>query len=398
MDASQTRSHGKGMDFTQAGPDTPGGRFLRQFWQPVFVSDKLAIGRPVPILIMGELFTLYRGDSGAAYVVGARCAHRNTQLSTGWVKGDSLQCLYHGWTYDGSGQCVERPAELPSGPCASVRIPAYPTREHLGLIYAYFGSGEPPAFPPFPTFEGEGVVDNRFYNYPCNWFQSWENHLDEVHVAFTHRRGGTHRVLGREVEPPETAVEETDYGMVRHTSAPNGKTRVTHFIFPNTMRVFLPPTNGLFGAGGWRDSYVTLVPSDDENHLLFMTQQVRVTGAEAEAYLKARERYYARLAASPIPRDVGRDILAGKLSLDDVLDHPNLATIEDVCAQLGQGPIHDRSKEYLGRTDMCIVRMRRLFERELRALAEGRPTKAWRYSGEAPQMTDPVERAGEAAY
>lgn len=393
MDTSEPRAKNKWMDFTPAGPGTPMGRFLRQFWQPVFVSNKLPVGRSVPILIMGESFTLYRGSSGAPYVVGFRCAHRNTQLSTGWVRGDALQCLYHGWTYDGSGQCIARPAESPPGPCPEVSIPSYPTREHLGFIYAYFGGGEPPAFPPFPVFEDEGVVDNRFYDYPCNWFQSWENHLDEVHVAFTHQRGGTHRALGREIEPPQTFIEETDYGMVRHTSTESGATRITHFIFPNTMRVFLPPTNGLFGAGGWRDSYVTLVPTDDENHLLFMTQNIRVSGAEADAYKKARDKYLAGLAAAPIPRDVGRAILAGKLSLDDVQDHPNLATIEDICAQLGQGPIHNRGKEYLGRSDLCIVRMRRLFERELRALAEGRPTKAWHFSGEAPQLTGTVERA-----
>jgi 5,5'-dehydrodivanillate O-demethylase len=124
-----------------------------------------------------------------------------------------------------------------------------------------------------------------------------------------------------------------------------------------------------------------------------MTQHVRVSGPEADAYIKARDKYLASLAASPIPRDVGRAILAGKLSIEDVRDHPNLATIEDICAQLGQGPIHDRGKEYLGTSDLCIVRMRRLFERELRAIAEGRPNKAWRFSGEAPRLTRTVEHA-----
>jgi 5,5'-dehydrodivanillate O-demethylase len=58
--------------------------------------------------------------------------------------------------------------------------------------------------------------------------------------------------------------------------------------------------------------------------------------------------------------------------------------VEDAVAQSGQEQIVDRSKEYLGQTDVGIVRMRKLFERELRAVAEGKPGKKWRYSGEPP--------------
>src|SRR5581483_282229 len=130
-------------DLVHTGPDTLAGRFFRRFWQPVRRSEDLAAGRAVPCRWASEDFTLYRGESGEPHALAFRCAHRGTQLSTGWVEGDNLRCFYHGWTYNGSGQCVEQPAE-PEPFCQRIKIRSYPAREYLGLIFVYFGEGEPP--------------------------------------------------------------------------------------------------------------------------------------------------------------------------------------------------------------------------------------------------------------
>lgn len=386
MDARTDQLRIKSMRYALAGPETVGGRFLRKFWQPVYMSKSLPRGSARPITIMGEQFTLYRGESGTAFVVDHRCAHRNTQLSTGWVRGDCIRCFYHGWTFDGNGACVERPGEEPSGPAPNVRIEAYPTREHMGLVYAYFGDGEPPAFPPFPEFEGEGVVENSMEEFPCNWFQTYENQADEAHLSFVHSPSGSHNALGRdEIKVPETWAEEMPFGMVRYSRVGGGKRRSTFYLFPNTMRIIIPPFGGL-SFGGWRDSYLTLVPTDDENHILFMTQFARISSDEHAAYNAAWEENDARVAAARKVSDIAKEILAGKAVLEDFRGHPRFLLIEDAVAQGGQGAIADRSLEHLGRTDVCIVRMRRLFDRELDAIAQGRPTKNFEYSGEPPEL------------
>src|SRR5436305_394415 len=120
-------------DYAHIGPGTLAGRYLRSFWQPVYLSKELPVGRAKPIHILGTEFTLFRGDDGEPHAVAFRCAHRGTQLSTGWVEGQNLRCFYHGWVYDGSGQCIEQPAE--SEPfCQRIRIPSYPVKEYLGAI------------------------------------------------------------------------------------------------------------------------------------------------------------------------------------------------------------------------------------------------------------------------
>src|SRR5262245_61577304 len=125
-------------DLAHVGPDTLAGQYLRRFWQPPYVGRDLLPGHAKPVRLVGEDFTLYRGEDGVAHAVAFRCAHRGTQLSTGWVEGDCIRCFYHGWKYDGSGQCVEQPAE-DAGFASKVRIRSYPCQEYLGLVFVYLG-------------------------------------------------------------------------------------------------------------------------------------------------------------------------------------------------------------------------------------------------------------------
>src|SRR5205807_6442561 len=130
-----------------------------QFWTAIYRSEDVKTGYAKPIRIMGENYTLYRGQSGHAQVIDYRCPHRGAQMHLGWIEGDTIGCVYHGWKFDCSGQCIEQPAEE-AGFARKVRIGAYPTREYLGLVYAYFGDGAAPAFPPYPMPLGEGLIEN----------------------------------------------------------------------------------------------------------------------------------------------------------------------------------------------------------------------------------------------
>ena len=57
------------IDLYRTEPGTLAGRYLRSFWQPVWRARDLAAGEAVPLRIMSEDFTLYRGETGAPHVV-----------------------------------------------------------------------------------------------------------------------------------------------------------------------------------------------------------------------------------------------------------------------------------------------------------------------------------------
>ena len=97
--------------FAETAPGTLGGKYLRQFWHPIAVSSELPPGRAKPIRLLSENFTLYRGETGTLHLTEFHCPHRRTQLSVGYVEGDAIRCLYHGWKFGADGACVERPAE-----------------------------------------------------------------------------------------------------------------------------------------------------------------------------------------------------------------------------------------------------------------------------------------------
>ena len=54
---------------------------------------------------------LYRRQDGTAVALEDRCAHRAYPLSAGQVKGDSIECGYHGFAYGPDGGCTRVPAQ-----------------------------------------------------------------------------------------------------------------------------------------------------------------------------------------------------------------------------------------------------------------------------------------------
>jgi hypothetical protein len=142
-------------------------------------------------------------------------------------------------------------------------------------------------------------------------------------------------------------------------------------------RVVVPPLAGFDGVGGWSEIFFSFTPIDDENHQWLITSQVKVTGSEADKFLEKKAAYLEACAKAPKVMDLVHDVWAGRRRLIDV-EHPDLAIVQDIAVQAGQGRIADRMNERLGRSDTAIILWRKILERELRALAEGRPSKKWR--------------------
>jgi 5,5'-dehydrodivanillate O-demethylase oxygenase subunit len=354
-------------DLLKTGPGTLAGRYLRLFWQPVHLTDDLKPGRAVPIRIMSEDFTLYRGESGAPHMVAFRCAHRGTQLSTGWVEGDEIRCFYHGWKYGPDGQCVEQPAE-PEPFYSRIKIRAYPTRDYLGFVWAYLGEGEPPEFARLPEFEHpEYVVTLTHLIWPVNYFTQIDNAVDQAHTAITHWQ------FGRGV--PTIKVEDTDYGLIVRASGP-GYVNPSHFFMPNAHEWGSPPRPG--GADRWSYARGWRVPIDDRSYIRFGIDIVPLTGAEADKYRERaaeRQKKITRVGA-----EVAQEVLAGRMApkeFDPEL-YPDLVNIQDYIAQVGMGDIAATPPdEHLGSSDQAIIRLRRLWMRELDSLAKGQPHTTW---------------------
>jgi 5,5'-dehydrodivanillate O-demethylase len=358
-------------DFVSTGPDEPAGRYLRQFWHPVYHSADLVAGRPVPLKIMSQRFTLYRGESGAAFLVDERCPHRGAQLSAGWVEGDALRCFYHGWKFSGTGACVEQPAEDP-GFAAKVSLRSYPVREYLGMVFAFLGTGEPPELPRYPEFDSfDGLLEIDSYVRDCNYFQNLENALDMSHVGFVH--GDNTAAFNGIGSGKGSRAEETSWG-VRYTfTRADGQMRVQQFGMPNIFYMLALPTDE---AIGWQESLFWWVPIDDGQHMQFSLHRVPAQGEAASRIAERRLR--RRTEIDLAHQAVCRQILGGMLRLKDVdPKRVDLVRLQDDIAQVGQGRIAQRKSERLGTADIGVAAVRRLWRREVTAMHKGEPLKFW---------------------
>ncbi|GLU37340.1 Rieske iron-sulfur protein [Pseudomonas sp. NBRC 100443] len=108
--------------------------------------------KPLAVRCGQHEIVLFRDAAGQVRALEDRCPHRRAPLSLGRIRAEgTLQCGYHGWTFDGSsGQCVQIP-----NLSADERVPPkhkvepYPVCERDGLVYVWVaGNGQAPSAEP----------------------------------------------------------------------------------------------------------------------------------------------------------------------------------------------------------------------------------------------------------
>lgn len=116
--------------------------------RPVALSRDLAPGRVQRAFADGQDLALWRSASGQAMAWANRCPHRGMRLSHGFVRGERLACLYHGWHFGTDGACAHIPAHPELDPPATIQATAYDLAEAGGVIWVEIdGYAAPPELP-----------------------------------------------------------------------------------------------------------------------------------------------------------------------------------------------------------------------------------------------------------
>ena len=104
-------------------------------WHPLCLSNAIEASTSAGVKLHGKELVVWRDAAGHAHVWEDRCPHRGMRLSFGFVRGDHLACLYHGWQYDTAGQCRHIPAHPNLDVPATITVPSYKSREWAGIIW-----------------------------------------------------------------------------------------------------------------------------------------------------------------------------------------------------------------------------------------------------------------------
>jgi nitrite reductase/ring-hydroxylating ferredoxin subunit len=372
---------------TRTGPGTPMGDLMRRYWIPVLLSDELPSpdSPPKRITLLSEKLVAFRDTQGRVGLFDERCPHRNASMFFGRNEEDGLRCVYHGWKFDVTGQCVDMPSEPPeSNFKRKVQITAYPCVERGGVVWTYMGP--PDLKPEFPDLEWTGVpAANRYATrrlQECNWLQGYEGGWDTAHLPVLHlgdtQNSNFFSGKGKEALrgiPARYEFIATDFGFVYGRGRPNADAGLNWecaLMFMPSWKMFQP-----FAGPDNRITLLGWVPVDDENCMLWGVEyhpRRALTDAEME-WSKSFHYIHVELEPGTVRplrnRDndylVDRALQKSGRSFTGVLG----LGLQDSAIQESMGPVCDRTREHLGPADVILVKLRRHLLRVLEDMREG---------------------------
>lgn len=160
-------------------------------WHPVAQVGDVGAS-PLGVRLLGDDIVLWRDASGAVQAFADRCPHRGTRLSLGRVCDGQLECPYHGWRFEGSGQCVHIPALPEFTPPSTHVAHRHEVLAAYGLLWVRLAQAAVGATAPtLPPFAAEN--DTRLRKVLCGPYdvatsapRIVENFLDIAHFGFVH--------------------------------------------------------------------------------------------------------------------------------------------------------------------------------------------------------------------
>ncbi|MFU0507646.1 aromatic ring-hydroxylating dioxygenase subunit alpha [Pseudaminobacter sp. NGMCC 1.201702] len=162
--------------------------FLKNAWYVAAWSKEIE-HRLKQIIVLNEKICVFRNSEGEVIALEDACPHRKLPLSKGRIKGDNVECGYHGLTFDCAGQCVWAPGtgRIPS----AAKVRPYPVHEKYGLVWIWMGNSaiaDPEDIIDIPNFDSAewGINVGDAMELKCNYLLMCDNLLDPTHVAWVH--------------------------------------------------------------------------------------------------------------------------------------------------------------------------------------------------------------------
>ncbi|MBM3227091.1 MAG: Rieske 2Fe-2S domain-containing protein [Candidatus Tectomicrobia bacterium] len=372
---------------TRVGAGTPMGDTMRRYWIPALLAWELPEPDcpPVRVRLLGEDLVAFRDTAGRIGLLDEYCPHRLVSLFFGRNEGCGLRCVYHGWKFDVTGQCVDmmnEPDELNFK--QKIHTTSYPTVEIGGIIWTYMG---PPALQPaLPKFAWTQTPETHRHVskviQESNWLQGLEGGIDTSHAPILHRvlTENTTRPGFKPSNPfvrgkaPNLVVDITEYGYQYAGVRPLGETeqhiRTYHFILP--FHQIRPSTTA---AGDLAIAGHIWVPMDDENTMVYnwdyslgepLTEEDRLDRRTGNGALDVDQTTFKSYKNRSNNYMIDREVQ--KYETFTGIDGIN---VQDRALQETMGRIVDRSKEHLGPADKAIIQARRLLLQAIKTVQEG---------------------------
>ncbi|MCA9743779.1 Rieske 2Fe-2S domain-containing protein [candidate division KSB1 bacterium] len=156
-------------------------------WYVFALSSELPKGKVLARAFMGQDVTVFRTQSGQAHAVESYCPHLGAHFGHGGtVVGETLQCPFHGFRFNGKGACVRTGYDTPAPPKAKLRT--WHLREQNGFLLIYHHvNGEAPDWQ-VPSVDEQDWTPLIYKSFVLNDHpqETTENSVDVGHFSYVH--------------------------------------------------------------------------------------------------------------------------------------------------------------------------------------------------------------------
>ena len=244
-------------------------RIFYKTWQPVGrLEDVMRVGDFFSCEVLDQPLVVVRNREGELRAFYNVCPHRAAVVAQGRGNRKSLQCKYHGWTYDLDGKLMRapefegvknwdkskvclQPIQVEAwGPWIFVNLD--PQAQPMSVVYGAIhdeivGAGF--------NLETMRLIERRDYLINCNWKVYVDNYLEGYHLPIAHPglfreidydqyRVETHGYYSKQHAP----IREVGAGEVRdrrYVRSGEGESDALYYwVFPNVMlNVYLDNTS-----------------------------------------------------------------------------------------------------------------------------------------------------------
>lgn len=285
-----------------------GGRsvfFLRNAWYAV-AWDRDIKEQLLAVKLLNERIVIFRKSTGDLAALEDACVHRKLPLSMGRLRGDQVECGYHGLVFGADGHCTRVPGceRIPAG----AKVRSYPILQRYGLVWVWMG--DPAKATSEAIFQVSHWQDPEWcrnsggsMTVDCNYLLITDNLLDPSHVAWVHRTSfGNEACEETTVQTSKSAGGVTAWRWMRNVDVAPFYRRLVRFggrcdrlqhyevrypCHAFIRAVFVP--HGIADMHGANhpdamimDSYNFMTPIDESKTLYFWFQQRNFSPGDAE--------------------------------------------------------------------------------------------------------------------
>ncbi len=284
-------------------------------WYAILPSRAVMKNKIVAVKRLNLELVLFRDNSGQIGCLADQCTHRGAALSKGKIKGNCLQCPFHGLEFDKSGKCTFIPAngKASTDNISRYNVRHYPVRESNGIVYLWYGEPDKQT-DKLPFFDQDVDSSYVFSEIEDHWNSHYsrciENQLDVVHVPIVHYntigRGNKTLVNGPKVIFENgilktSANNERDVGQ-KPKQAAECEIKDTHlcFVYPNLWMNHISDKIKVI---------IYFAPVDEENTILYIRFYCNVTRIKLMNWLIA---FFGKYANRIIERQDKRVVITQK--------------------------------------------------------------------------------------